>query len=120
VADQAGNARIGDHPGGQHRIGRGEQRAEQERLAPAQAHERAREQRHHDRRDWHRDGELAQWQLPLALQQFPLDLQAVAEQDHDQRDGGEVGDQARAGLEVQHAGRSLAEDEAGEHEQGGQ
>ena len=34
----------------------------------------------------HRDSELAQRQMPRALQHLPLHLQAVAKEDHDQSD----------------------------------
>ena len=51
--------------------------------------QRTRQQRHHDRRDRHADGEVAQGDLPVAPQQLALDLEAVAEQDHDQRRGRE-------------------------------
>ncbi len=38
-----------------------------------------------ERGDGHRDEELAQRQVPLALKHLALDLEAVAEEDHDQR-----------------------------------
>ncbi len=78
------------------------------RLGPAQARSsRARAARRSMRGDRHRDRELAQRQLPVALQQLAVHLEAVAEQDHDQRDRREVVDEAGARLEVQDAERRL-------------
>ena len=47
-------------------------------------------QRDDDRGDRHRDRELAQRQVPVALQHLALDLEAVPEQDHDQRHGRQI------------------------------
>ena len=46
--------------------------------------------------DRHRQHELAQRQLPRRLEHLGLDLEPVAEQDHDQRDDREVVHEARA------------------------
>ena len=70
--------------------------------------------------DRHRDHELARGQVPLAFEHLALDLEAVAEQDHDQRGEREVLDEARMRAEVDLAEAARAEREAGEHEQRGQ
>src|SRR6185437_3316841 len=53
-------------------------------------------------------------------QHLGLDLEPVAEQDHDQRDDGEVRDEVAGRVDVEHAQPALPEGEPGEHEQGGQ
>jgi hypothetical protein len=117
VTDHPGYAGVGDHPGGQDRVGGGEQRAQQERLRPAQPHQRACQQRDDDRGDRHPDRQLAQWQLPVALQQLAVHLQAVAEEDHDQRHCRQIGDEAGARLEMQDADRTVTQEEPRQHEQ---
>jgi len=120
VADHAGHAGIGHDTGGEHRVRRGEQRAEQQALAPAQPDQPAGQGRNHQRGHRHRHDELAQRQVPVALQHLAVDLEAVAEQDHDQRHVREVAHEAGARVEVQHAERALAEHEPGQDEQGRQ
>ena len=71
-------------------------------------------------RQRHRDDELAQRQPPGLLQHLGLDLEPVAEQDHDQRDEREVVHEARARVDVEHAEAAVAEQEPGEHEDRGQ
>ena len=68
------------------------------------------------RGDRHREDELAQRQAPLALQHLAVDLESVAEEDHDQRDLRELGHEARPGAEVEHLEAAVAEHEPGEHE----
>ena len=51
----------------------------------------------------HPDRKVARRQVPRALQHLGLDLQPVAEQDHDQRDDRELAHEARLGVEVEHA-----------------
>ena len=53
----------------------------------------------------------------LALEHLALDLEAVAEQDHDQGGEREILDEARVGAEVDPTGAAATEREAGEHEQ---
>ena len=119
VAHQARHARVGDHARGEHGIGRREQRAEQERLGPRQIREGVRDERDQDAGDRHGQDQLARRQPPLALEHLGLDLDAVAEQDHDQRDGGELDDEARLGFELEHLEAAVAQHEAGHHEHGG-
>ena len=61
--------------------------------------------------------ELAQRQMPLALEHLALDLEAVAKQDHDQRREREILDEARARAEVDPVEAAVADREAREHEQ---
>ena len=58
-------------------------------------------------------------QPPLALEHLALDLDPVAEQDHDQGDGRELDDEARLGVELEHAEPAVAEHEARHHEDRG-
>ena len=58
--------------------------------------QRVRHQGDEDAGDRHREHELAQRQPPRALQHLALDLEPVAEQDHDQGDDREVGDERSA------------------------
>ena len=55
--------------------------------------------------------ELAHRQPPRLLQHLGLDLEPVAEQDHDQRDRGELLDEPGLGVELEHAEAALAEHE---------
>ena len=82
--------------------------------------ERVRRERDDRGGDRHRDDELAERQPPLALEHLRLDLEPVAEQDHDQRDRGQHGHEARARVELEHLQAALAEHEAREHEERGQ
>ena len=72
------------------------------------------------RGDRHADRQLAQGQAPVALQELALDLQSVAEEDHDQGHRGEVTHKAGAGAEVENAGDARAQEEARKHEHGRQ
>ena len=56
----------------------------------------------------------------MLLEHLALDLEAVAEQDHDQRHGRQLGDERRTGIEAERTGDARSEDEAHEHEQRGQ
>ena len=116
MADEPRNARIGHHGGGEHRVGRRQQRAEQARLEPAQPHDPVRGEGDDRARDRHRQRELAERQVPGLLEHLGLDLEAVAEQDHDQREHREVVHEARARVEVEHLQAAMAEGEAGQHE----
>ena len=53
----------------------------------------------------HRQGELSQRQPPVLLEHLAVDLQPVAEQDHDQGDRREVGDERGSRVEVKTFGR---------------
>ena len=68
----------------------------------------------------HREDELAQRQVPGALQHLALDLQAVPEEDHDQRDERQIRRRSPSGAEVEHFEAAVAQHEAREHEQRGQ
>ena len=57
------------------------------------------------RRQRHREHELAERQVPGLLEHLRLDLEPVAEQDHDQRDDRQVGHEARRRVELEHARR---------------
>ena len=120
VTDDRRHARIRDHAGGQDRIGRGEQRAEQERLCPREVDEHVGGDGDDDRGQRHREHELAQRQTPVLLEHLAVNLEAVAEQDHDQRDGGESPDERRARVEVNDVRAAGSEPEADEDEQRGQ
>jgi hypothetical protein len=120
VADHAGHARVGHHRGRQHRVGRREQRADQQRRRPVEPDQQLRRRRHDHRGQRHRDDELAQRQPPGGLQHLGLDLEPVAEQDHDQGHGGEVVHEGRARVDVEHAEPALAEHEPGDDEHRGQ
>ena len=120
VAHDARHARVGDHRRREHRVGRREQRAEQEALGPAEIGQRVRGDRDDHARQRHRHHELAQRQPPGRLQHLGLDLEPVAEQDHDQRDDRQVVHEARARVDLEHAEAAVAEQEAGEHEGRGQ
>ena len=103
MADEPRNARVRDDARRQHRIGRRQQRAEQERLRPREVGERVRGERDERGGDRHRQHELARRQPPRRCSISRLDLEPVAEQDHDQRDGRELLDEARLGVELEHA-----------------
>jgi len=49
--------------------------------------------------------------MPVVLEHLGLYLEAIPEQDHDQRDVRQVRDERRAGVEVKHAGGAVAEQE---------
>ncbi len=72
--------------------------------APSRKHSvqvRSVSSRAHERDDprgqWHRQHQLAQRQMPVVHQHLLLDLEAVTEQDHDQRHGRQVADEGGAG-----------------------
>ena len=119
VADRPRNPRVGDHARGQHGIGGGEQRAEQERLGPAQTGQQLGAPRRRSPRSaaWpaRACGTAAasgDWSISA------VDLEAVAEQDHDQRHGGQLGHEPASGhRSAATPVHALAEHEAGEHEQ---
>ena len=117
MADEPRNPRIGHHARREHRIGRRQQRTEQERLGPGQVGERVGDDRHQHARDRHGHHELAERQPPGLLEHLRLDLEPVAEQDDDQRDRGQVLDEARLGGEVEHLEPAVTEHEAGDDEQ---
>jgi ribonuclease BN (tRNA processing enzyme) len=54
------------------------------------------------------------------LEHLAVNLEPVAEQDHDERDGGEVGDEWRARVELQPVGPTGPDRETDEHEHRGQ
>jgi len=54
------------------------------------------------------------------LQHLGLDLEPVAEQDHDERHGGQPRHEAGLRIEREHVQPALPERESGEHEQRGQ
>ena len=60
--------------------------------------------------------ELAERQVPRLLEHLGLDLEAVAEQDHDQRDDRQVVHEARARVELEDLQPALAEGEARQDE----
>ena len=120
MAHDARHPRVRHHAGGQHGVRRGQHRAEQEALRPAQPDQLVRRERDDRGGDRHRDDELAERQPPLALEHLRLHLEAVAEQDHDQRDRGQDGDEARARVELEHLQAALAEHEAREDEERGE
>ena len=70
--------------------------------------------------DRHRQHELAEREVPGRLEHLGLDLEAVAEQDQDQRDDGHGLHEAAARVELEHLEPALPEREAGEHEDRGQ
>ena len=100
MAHEPRHARVGHHARREHRVGRREKRAEQERLGPRQVGERVRDERDQRAGDRHAERELAHRQPPRLLQHLGLDLEPVAEQDHDQRDRREVLDERRLGVEA--------------------
>ncbi len=120
MADQARHARVCDDARGEHGVGRREQRAEQERLGPGEPEQEVRGGGDDRGGDRHRDHELARGQVPLAFEHLALDLEAVAEQDHDQGGEREILDKAGVRAEVDLAEATRAEREAGEHEQRGE
>ena len=87
---------------------------EQAGLEPAEADDPVRDDRDQRAGDRHRERELAERQVPRLLEHLRLDLEAVAEQDHDQRDDREVVHEARARVELEHLQPALAEREAGQ------
>ena len=89
--------------GREHRVGRREQRADQEALGPAEVGQPVRGQRDDHAGQRHRHHELAQRQPPLRLQHLGLDLEPVAEQDHDQRDDRQVVHELAARVDLEHA-----------------
>ena len=92
VADDARHARVGDDAGGEHRVGRARAaRPSRNDSVQLEADEPVREQRDDGRGDRHRRPPACaagscQWRCSSSR----VDLEAVAEQDHDQRDGREV------------------------------
>ena len=120
VADHARHARVGHDARRQHRVGRGQQRAEEEALGPVQVGQRVRGERDDRRRDRHRQHELAQRQAPRLLQHLGLDLEPVAEQDHDQRDDRQRPRRSPTPASNRAPQAALAEHEAGQHEERGQ
>ena len=94
MADQARHARFVTMLEVSTGIGRREQRAEQERLGPGEPEQHVRGDGDDRGGDRHREHELARGQVPLAFEHLALDLEAVAEQDHDQRGEREILDEA--------------------------
>ena len=90
MPDDPRHARVGDHAGRQHRVGGREQRADEQARRPAEADDPVRGAGHDQRGQRHRHRELAQRQPPRLLEHLALDLEPVAEQDHDQRHEREV------------------------------
>ena len=118
MAHDAGHARVRDHARGQHGVRRRQQRAEEEASpsSPGRSSACAASATITAVIGIASD-ELAQRQPPRALEHLRLDLETVAEQDHDQRDRGQHGHEARPGVELEHLQAALAEHEAGEHEE---
>ena len=85
-----GHARVRDHGRRQHRVGRREQRSHEEGLRPAEIGERVRHERDEHAGERHGQRQLAQREVPSLLEHLLLDLEAVAEQDHDQCHHGEA------------------------------
>ena len=109
VADEPRHARVRDHRGREHRVGRREQGAHQEGLGPAEVREHVGGQGHEHAGERHREHELPERQVPGLLKHLLLHLEAVAEQDHDQRDHREALDELRRRVELQHLEAALAE-----------
>jgi len=117
MPDDARHPRIRHDPGGEHRIRRGEQRPEQERLDPGELQQGPGGDRDDHGRDRHSDHQLAQRQVPRPAEHLPFDLEPVAKQDHDQRGGRKDLDETRSGRETEDAQPAAAEREPDEDEQ---
>jgi hypothetical protein len=117
VAHKPRHAGIGDHRRGEHGIGGRQQRTEQERLGPVEVRQQIGRHGHQPRCERHGQHQLAQRQVPGALEHLGLHLEAVAEEDQDQRDHRQRGDEARRRVERQHLQSPLPQCEPGDHEQ---
>ena len=117
VADQTRHPRVRHDARGEHRVGGRQQRADEERLRPGQVRQGGDGHRDDGRGDRHRDDERAQRHVPFAAEHLGLDLEAVAEQDHDERDDRQHRHEPACRVELEHAEPAGAEREAGEDEQ---
>ena len=91
----------------------GESRAPtQEGLGPAEVRERVGRQGHQHAGERHGEHELPERQVPRLLEHLLLHLEAVAEQDHDQRDHREPLHELRRRVELEHLEPALAQQEA--------
>ena len=107
------HARVGNHCGGEHRIGRGTAaRPTQQRLDPVEIGERVSRGRHQQSGHRHAEDQVAERQVPGLLQHLGLHLEAVAEQDQHQRDHREALHEVRGRVEVEHLEAALAEHES--------
>jgi len=120
VAHDAWDARVGDHARGEHGVGRREQCADEEGLRPSQVGQQVGGERYQAGGDRHREHELEQGDVPGPLEHLGLHLEAVPEEDDDQRDGRQRGDEASRRVEVEHSGTALPEGEARQHEKRGE
>ena len=116
MADDARDARVGDHRRGEHRVGRATAARPAGRLGPAEVGERVDGDGHQRGRQRHGEHELAQRQVPGLLQHLLLYLEPVSEQDQHQRDDRQALDEVRVRIEVEQLQAALAEHEAGNHE----
>ena len=118
MPDHARHARVGNDARREHRVSGREQRAHEEALGPREVEERARRKRHQHGCDRHREHELPEGEPPLRSQELLLDLEAVAEQDHDERHDRDHADEVACRRGLDDLQPPVAEREAGQQGEG--
>ena len=118
MPDQPRHPRVGDDARREDGIRGREQRPDQERLGPVQVGQQLGRAGHQRSGDRHGEHQLPQRHVPGGLQHLGVDLEAVAEEDHDQGGEREHAHEARARIEGDEIQGSRADREPSYDEQG--